>query len=149
MPPPANALFGRVAGENLMSACTNPAALGGGSGKLHAYLNTSGHPFGSATQPVAWVTPPAPIDTRFVSVPGLLTAQCVSNERSSYLEVTVHGDSADPRADDIVGDLKTNGEINPAWGLHLIDVNLALGNLVDLVRAQAAAHTRKTHTRSQ
>src|SRR5207247_2489663 len=81
---------------------------------LHAYLNTSGHPFGSATQPVAWVTPPAPIDTRFVSVPGLLTAQCVSNERSSYLEVTVHGDSADPRADDLVGDLKPTGEINPA-----------------------------------
>jgi hypothetical protein len=34
----------------------------------------------------------------------------------------------------------TNGEINPGWGLHLVDVHLAMGNLVDLVRAQAAAY---------
>ena len=25
----------------------------------------------------------------------------------------------------------------PAWGLHLVDVNVALGNLVDLVRTQS------------
>jgi Protein of unknown function (DUF3089) len=141
-PPPANTLFGHVAGEHMTSACTNPAALGGGSGELRAYLNTGGHPF-EAGSPIAWVTPMAAIDTPFVTLPGLLTAQCVSNERGSYLEITVHGDPADPRADDIVGDVKTNGEVNPAWGLHLIDVNLAMGNLVDLVRQQARAYGRK------
>ena len=32
-----------------------------------------------------------PIPTPFVSVPGLLTAECVANEKGSYLAVTVHG----------------------------------------------------------
>src|SRR5688572_26561494 len=93
IPPPENSLFGRIAADPTMqAACTNPAALGGGRGALHAYLSTGGSSItGSAAQPKPWVTPaPAkPIDTPFVSVPGLLTAQCVSNEKGSYLEVTV------------------------------------------------------------
>ena len=82
------------------------------------------------------MSPPKPIDTPFVSVPGLLTAQCVANEKGSYLEVTVHGNPADPRVDDIAGDVMTNGEVNASWGLHLIDVNVAMGNLIDIVREQ-------------
>jgi hypothetical protein len=31
------------------------------------------------------------------------------------------------------------GELGPAWGLHVVDVNVALGDLVELVRAQVAA----------
>ena len=69
-------------------------------------------------------------------MPGLLTAQCVANEKGSYLEVTVHGNPADPRADDIAGDVMANGQVNASWGLHLIDVNLAMGNLVDIVGQQ-------------
>ena len=68
------------------------------------------------TQPMNWVTPAATIDTPFVSVPGLLTAQCVSNEKGSYLEVTVNGDPKDPRADDIPGDVITNGKSYRAGG---------------------------------
>ena len=45
----------------------------------------------------------------------------------------MHGNPADPRADDIVGDVMANGQVNASWGLHLIDVNLAMGNLVDVV----------------
>ena len=91
--------------------------------------------------------PPKPIDTPFVSVPGLLTAQCVANEKGSYLEVTVHGDPADPRTDDIAGDVLANGQVNASWGLHLIDVNLAMGNLVDIVREQGKAFARGKSTR--
>jgi hypothetical protein len=65
----------------------------------------------------------------------LLTAQCVANDKGSYLEVTVHGNPADPRVDDIAGDVMANGEPNASWGLHLIDVNLAMGNLVVIVRS--------------
>jgi hypothetical protein len=143
VPPPANTLFGRVPGENMESGCTNPAALGGGSAGIHAYMKTAGNPFTSAAAPIAWVTPAASIDTPFVSVPGLLDAQCVSNEHGSYLEVTVHGNPADPRADDIVGDVMTNGQATPSWGLHLIDVNLTIGNLVDLVRDQTKSYLAK------
>jgi MFS family permease len=140
IPPPENSRFGRVQGENTMAACANPAALGGGSGELHAYLSAAGRSIvGSAAEPRPWVNPPKPIDTPFVSVPGLLTAQCVANEKGSYLEVTVHGDPADPRADDISGDVLSNGQVNASWGLHLIDVNEAMGNLLDVVAQQARA----------
>jgi hypothetical protein len=50
-----------------------------------------------------------PIDTPWVSVPGLLTAQCASNEYANYLEVTVHADPSDHRTDDITGDLNGGG----------------------------------------
>ena len=132
-PPPADSLFGRVADPNMIAACTNPAALGGGSGELHSYLSNNGRTIVSTTQPKPWVVPEQPISTPFVSVPGLLTAQCKSNENAAYLEVTVHGVPSDPRTDDIIGD------ITPMWGLHLIDVNLSMGNLVDIVGKQAAA----------
>jgi DUF3089 family protein len=141
IPPPDNSRFGRVQGENMQAACVNPAALGGGSGELHAYLASGGRSIvGSSAEPRAWVTPAKPIDTPFVSVPGLLTATCVDNGKFSYLEITVHGNPADPRTDDIVGDVMANGQPNASWGLHLIDVNLAMGNLVDIVREQGKAY---------
>jgi hypothetical protein len=141
VPPPESARFGRVQDADMMAACTNPAALGGGSGALHAYLSSGGRSIiGSAAEPRPWVTPPQAIDTPFVSVPGLLTARCVANDKGSYLEVTVHGNPADPRTDDITGDVMTNGQVNAGWGLHLIDVNLAMGNLVGVVHEQAKAY---------
>jgi Protein of unknown function (DUF3089) len=142
IPPPENTRFGRVQGENMVATCANPAALGGGRGELHAYLSSAGRSIvGSAAEPKPWVNPPKPIDTPFVSVPGMLTAQCVENANGSYLEVTVHGDPADPRVDDISGDVITNGQVNASWGLHLIDVNEAMGNLLDIVAQQARAFT--------
>jgi hypothetical protein len=81
------------------------------------------------------------IDTRFVAVPGLLTAKCASNEHANYLEVTVHGNPSDPRTDDIAGDL--GGQLSGQFGLHLIDVNLAMGNLVDIIEQQAKAYRAK------
>jgi len=140
IPPPANSRFGRVSGEGMAAVCANPAALAGGSGALHSYLSAAGRGNGSSAEPRPWVTPPQPINTPFVSVPGLLTAQCVQNEKGSYLEITVHGNPADPRTDDIAGDVVTGGQVQADWGLHLIDVNLAMGNLVDIVRQQSKAY---------
>src|SRR5215510_10840854 len=125
-PPPPNSRFGKVAGENMMSACTNPATLAGGSGELHAYLSNGFGVIAAESGPRAWLNPPQSITTPFVSVPGLLTSECVSNEKGSYLAVTVHGDPADPRTDEIPGDVVRNGQVLPDWGLHLIDVNLAM-----------------------
>jgi hypothetical protein len=127
------------------AACTNPAALGGGRGQLQAYLlAAAGEIVSSAAPPPQWVTSAETITTPFVSVPGLLSAQCVSNENGSYLEVTVHGDPHDPRTDDISGDVLTAGKVNPSWGLHLIDVHEAIGNLVNIVGAQARAYSTST-----
>jgi hypothetical protein len=33
--------------------------------------------------------------------------------------------------------------VNPAWGLHLIDAGLAMGNLVDIVGAETKAYLAK------
>jgi len=140
VPPPANSRFGRVAGDNLVAACVNPAELTGEKGALHAYLSSGRAITSSSAEPKPWVSPPKPVDTPFVSVPGLLTAQCVSNDKFSYLAVTVHGNAEDPRVDDIAGDVITNGQVQQDWGLHLIDVNLAIGNLVDIVKSETKAY---------
>ena len=148
LPPPANTLFGHVDDPNMVAACTNPTALGGdgSSGELHAYLSTAGTTILSTAAPKPWVVPAQPIETPWVSVPGLLTARCATNENATYLEVTVHGNPAGPRIDDITGDI---GGATPLamWGLHLIDVNLAMGNLVDIVGQQAKAYAAKVKTR--
>ncbi len=142
VPPPANSRFGKVQGEGMISACTNPAALGGGSGSLHAYLGTRGSRIvaNAEAEPKPWTNPPQTIETSYVSVPGMLTAECVANEHGSYLAVTVHGDSGGHRVHDIVGDVVVNGQVLADWGLHLIDVNLAMGNLLDIVRQEAKAY---------
>jgi hypothetical protein len=140
-PPPANTRFGKVTADGMAAACTNPAALDGGSGELHAYLATEGSTIVQTTAPKPWVVPERPVETPWVSVPGLLTARCASNEHATFLEVTVHGDASDPRTDDIIGDLGAPGQILTDWGLHLVDMNLAMGNLVEIVGRQAKAWT--------
>ena len=127
----------------MAAACVNPAALGGGSGQLHAYLSNGRFIASSAAAPKPWVTPEHKVTTPFVSVPGLLTAECVSNDAGTYLAVHVNADPNDPRTDDIVGDVVVNNQVQKDWGLHLIDANLAMGNLVELVREQTKAYSKK------
>ena len=47
------------------------------------------------------------------------------------------GDPKDPRTDDITGDL------TPSWGLHLVDIDLAMGDLIDAVRRQRDAYVEQ------
>ncbi|HEV2532044.1 DUF3089 domain-containing protein [Phenylobacterium sp.] len=142
VPPPANSLFGKAEGGRI-AACTNPANLAaGGKGVFHAYMSNT-QIANSAAQQQPWVKGQPNPKTPFVSVPGLLTGQCVEKNGFSYLEVHVNADPADPRADDIVGDVVQNGQVNPAWGLHLIDANLAMGNLVTIVGEESKAYLAK------
>jgi hypothetical protein len=142
-PPPANTRFGKVTDPGMVAACTNPAALNGGSGTLESYFFADGRSIVGMAAAPAWVVPGRPIETVWVSVPGLLTARCASNENASYLEITVNGNPADPRTDDIRGDLAVGNQILKDWGLHLIDVNLGMGNLVDIVKQQSRAFRSK------
>lgn len=143
VPPPANTLFGKVTLDGMEAACTNPAALAGGSGELRAYLATEGRTITGGPRARQWITPEQTIDTPFVAMPGLLTAKCASNEHANYLEITVNGNPADPRTDDIPGDLGGAGGIAANWGLHLVDANLAMGNLIDIVGQQTKAYGAK------
>jgi len=138
-PPSESALFSNSMDASLVAACTNPAALGGGSADLHSYLSTMGP--GTSSNPMGpWVTPEKKIDTPFVSTPGLLSAECKFARTGSYLAITVHGEPSDPRTDEITGDVVTNGMVNADWGLHLIDIHMTMGNLLDLVHTKAGKY---------
>lgn len=141
VPPPANTRFGRSQNPAMEAVCTNPAALGGGSGVLKAYLsNTAAQIADSAAEGPVWVKGRANPTTPFVAVPGLLTGQCVSKNGFNYLEAHVNADPGDPRTDTIVGDVVVGGVVAADWGLHLIDANIAMGNLVDVVGQQGKAY---------
>jgi len=143
VPPPADSRFGKVDDPERIGVCVNPAALGGGSAPLRAYLSAAGRTITGNTPPKPWIVPEQTIETPFVSVPGLITAECKTNEYATFLEVTLHGDPADPRVDDITGDIGVAGKPVASWGLHLIDVNLAMGDLLDVVRQQSKAYAAK------
>jgi hypothetical protein len=143
VPPPANSLFGKVQMPGMEAACVNPAALGGGAGAAHSYLTASrAFIVGGDPNPPVWATGKTVV-TPFVSVPGLITAECARNENGTYLSVTVHGNPTDPRTDDIRGDVVIGGQVQQNWGLHLIDMNLFMGNFQDIVRSEARAWMKK------
>ena len=136
--PPVDSRFGRAndrfgpladpATEEVL--CTNPAALRGGSAELDPYFATTPFP-----GPLGAVTdrPPASVSTRWVSVPGLYRARCRREGSAVWLGVTPTAGDSRPLVSERIG---------PAWGLHLYDVNLPLGNLVGVVRRQAKAYLR-------
>ncbi|MDZ4371028.1 MAG: DUF3089 domain-containing protein [Phenylobacterium sp.] len=143
-PPPANSRFGKVATPGMEAACTNPAALAGGQGELKAYLANGANIASSAAPTPDWVKGKANPSTPFVTLPGLISGQCVSKDGFNYLEIRITADPADPRADDINGDVTgPGGVVAKDWGLHLIDVNIAMGNLVDIVGFQSKAYLAK------
>ena len=143
-PPPADSLFGRPRTGDGVAACNSPASLAGGSVELHSYFPSSASasimtPPGdggtdAASETAGWVTGVG-ITTPFVTTPGLVRGECVEHDGFHYLAVEVLGDPADPRADDIPGDL------TPQWGLHLQDVNLVMGDIIELVGSQSVAWT--------
>ena len=140
MPPPPTSRFGKVSEPGKHAACVNPAALSGGKGQSRPYLWSAGRAQ-SAAAPTPWVQGKT-VDTPFVSTPGLLTTECVRQGEFSWLKVTTNADPADPRTDAIIGDVMVMGRPDPNWGLHLVDMNIAMGDLVGIVEAQAKAWTR-------
>ena len=145
VPPPANAVLGgRIAG-GLRLACANPAALAGGEAPLDGYLEAR-HTLGSeppAGGQAPWVNGGPPIETPYVRVPGLLRGECQSDEHGDYLALTINRDPADPRVDDILGEVRRGGRVLPEWGFHVIDMELAMGDLVRVVEAQADGWQRQ------
>jgi hypothetical protein len=148
-PPPADSLFGqgdKAAGT--VAACVNPAALGGGSGEDKAFLPTDSKEAAtllnmSKVQP-SWTNPAETIDTPFVELPGLITAACVSDEHGNYLAVTVHPTPGGRRVNDMGGDVVLGGKVQANWGLHLIDANLTIGNLLDVVGGESRAYLARS-----
>lgn len=142
-PPPSNSRFGKVANAEMEAACVNPAALLGRK-DLHAYMSNQANIASSAAATPEWVKGKANPKTPFVALPGLISGQCVSKDGFSYLAARVNADPSDPRTDVINGDVTgPGGVIAKDWGLHLIDANIAMGDLVEVVGQQAKAYAAK------
>jgi hypothetical protein len=127
-PVPASAAFGRTTLPGQEVLCNNPAALGGGSAKL-----TSVYP----TKPFA----PGTVIGAGIAALGLpdLDATTPWIESRTYIGACSSANGADVlQVTDRPGAPHLNPFPNAEWGLHLADANLALGNLVGLVRHQAA-----------
>jgi hypothetical protein len=138
-PPPEVTYFGRVREGAGVAACTNPAGAGDESIELSAYLPAErGQSILAPSDepgPRTWLSDgTGEVDTPFVSLPGLVTGRCTSDERGTkYLEVTVTAAEGDRRLTDL------GGRLTPEWGLHLLDVNLVMGDVVARVAEQAQA----------
>ncbi len=72
------------------------------------------------------------ITTPLVKTPGLVLDECIeqAQDGAGCLWISVDSDPDDPRADDIGGDFL------PGWGLHLVVINLAQGDLLNLAHIQ-------------
>jgi pimeloyl-ACP methyl ester carboxylesterase len=127
-PPPANAIFGRTTTKGMAVLCTNPAALGGGSGVLDPVFPTAPFATGTIAAATALVGEPIPkTTTPWVEIPGAYTARCTAGG-AHVLQIAARG-----------GAPALNAVPDATWGLHLADANIALGNLTSIVSAEAKA----------
>ena len=140
-PPPPDSLFGRpgtgvsrLSGNSssvgLQVLCVNPADLSGGTAPLTPYFPTRSSAKGLGA--LSGLVPPA-LPTPWVTEPDLYSGECLSQGGATWLQVSAPIHAGDPRT--VVGET-----LGPTWGLHLVDVNIALGNLVSLTGDQAAAY---------
>ena len=139
-PPPTDSRFAK--GSNgLAAGCSNPANLKGGPGNPTSYFLARGFLNGSGdeSQP-AWSSPAPSITTPFVRTPGLITTECRTSGVFNYLAVQVNGDASDPRTDTLAGEIIRPTGPDWSWGLHRIDVDHSMGDLIRIVGKQAAAY---------
>jgi len=137
--PPPNSVFGRVGGgvsartgegTGLDVLCVNPVAPGGGFGALDTYRRTNVVP-----GPIGAVSGSAPsAPTPWVRYQRLYSAECQTTNGATWLQITDIGGATDQRV------RFQNPILGPTWGMHLADVSIALGDLVDLVGSQARAY---------
>jgi pimeloyl-ACP methyl ester carboxylesterase len=136
--PAAHSEFGRTdsnAGVGLLTprtsahgqiVCVNPASPAGGRHVLRPYLPTIALTLSGSA--VAATTP-------WVAYAGGYTGQCKSSGNATWLQID-HSTLDDERPD------LTRFE-GAVLGLHLLDVNVALGDLVALAGDQAATYGRR------
>jgi pimeloyl-ACP methyl ester carboxylesterase len=136
-PPPDNALFGRAGRPGMTVACTHPGRLAGRGEALRSVWY-AGPQLTSSPTSVRWSArgePPSP----FLTTTGLVRGECVNQGRLGYLAITPVPDPRDARTDEVPGDVSIAGSILPGWGLHLADMNYAMGDLIRAVELQRDA----------
>jgi hypothetical protein len=129
-PVPANSRFGRTAQAGRSVLCTNPGALGGGSGNLDPLAPTQPFAPGLASSFVAGIGAVLPpVSTPWISTPNAYRARCSSAGGAHVLQLTP-----------LRGAPALRPQPDETWGLHLVDGNIALGNLLATMRRQATRY---------
>jgi hypothetical protein len=130
--PPDDSRFTHPETPGMAIACTDPAALSGGT--LDPILATQTNLLGKPPLDPGWAAFVKPLDAPFVSLPGIASGHCVEGPDASYLAVSVNSPQAPgswPAT--LPGALEVDGRLLKSWGWHIIDVNVAMGNLIDFV----------------
>jgi len=126
-PVPPESLFGRSTDPNLQVLCVDPASLIGRSGLINPVTPTAPFAPGTIASVISILgLPPVTASTAFVENQGAYRASCSSADNANVLQISAQGNAPT---------LKPSPD--PTWGLHLVDANIALGNLVDLVHVQS------------
>ena len=139
-PPGASSLFGKVGTElaneevdlDGQVMCVEPAAIAGNTGRY------AGSYFAmQLANPTFGTPPPIPgVDTPFLLIRDILRGKCVRKDGRSYLEVSYEPEREDVRA---MPNYRNPIVESLGFGLHLVDYNIALDDLIEAVRLQAAA----------
>jgi hypothetical protein len=145
--PPENAFFGRPGSALLEGgtvpagsevACVNPTLLKqqtGTPGNLLPYAPTT--PFPGA---LGGGSPVPSATTPWVETFGAYRASCMHENGATWLQPEQSPSIGTAAFEDLAAHNETAVElIGPEWGLHLYDVNIALGNLVHTVAVQTQA----------
>ena len=140
-PPPSDTLFGKptpLLGTKVKKGttvlCTNPANLAGGSGKLIPISPSAPFAPGSTIAlglGVLNFKQPTP-STVYWTAPNAYTARCENSNGAHVLEITARNGAQTPTP-----------APTPEWGLHLLDANIALGNLVSIVHSESKAFAKR------
>ena len=132
--PPPGALFGYADRPGMTVGCVNPARPGATGwvplDSIWYARSTLPVPGG----PIAWSSEGAP-PTPFLRTRGLVSARCVNDGPRGYLSIRTNPSPGGRRTDRVGGEVGAMGFFLPGWGMHLIDVNEAQGDLVARVAA--------------
>ena len=125
--------FGQSGRTDLQVLCTNPAALRGGSAALRTLAPTSPFPgtIGLGVSLLYNGSPPT-APTPWVEPQDHYAGGCVESNGANVLIISP-----------IAGARQLTPVPDAGWGLHLADMNIALGNLVGVVRAETKAFLKR------
>jgi hypothetical protein len=137
-PVPAESRFGRTSDPNLEVLCTNPAGLRRGYGRVSPITPTE--PFAPGTAIAAVIgllgQPPITATTPWIETRDAYEARCVNDNGANVLQLAPLGNAP-----------VLHPSPDATWGLHLVDANIALRDLITDVHSEAThwlhAHRRR------
>ena len=109
---------------------------------LRSYLSVKSNLLGQPIDKTRFAGLTQKTDAPYVSPEALARAECIQRDNMSYLSISVNP-AYTAAGIDIPGDLYYGDRLLQDWGLHLVDIDLAQGTLVEIVHQQAKAWKAK------